>query len=211
MEPRGTLLVASSPQTAPLHTSRHVVYRWPRRIFTRMAEVNIDSKCFKQSVALFHSFPDGEFKIKTLKKSLWVIFAWLTATWANQREPCWLQLFLGSIQLHRIKNPSHTCPTVLFSVPEKDSLCTNEQKKKNNTTTSYRIWSRFAVCKPACFSDCPDPQSSVQQQIHHIDWAAEGAQTDECSLRLRSKLHFFFRLVAAFPIICTMHATVLIF
>lgn len=85
------------------------------------------------------------------------------------------------------------------------------KKKKNNTTTSYRIWSRFAVCKPACFSDCPDPQSSVQQQIHHIDWAAEGAQTDECSLRLRSKLHFFFRLVAAFPIICTMHATVLIF
>lgn len=36
------------------------------------------------------------------------------------------------------------------------------KKKKNNTTTSYRIWSRFAVCKPACFSDCPDPQSSVQ-------------------------------------------------
>lgn len=160
-----------------------------------MAEVNIDCKCFKQSVALFHSFPDGEFKISLFGLYL---FDWrppepirgsrvdCSSSWAPSSSTSLKILPIAVLQYYLV------CQKKILYVPV-------SKKNKNNTTTSYCIWSRFAVCKPACFSDCPDPQSSVQQQIHHIDWAAEGAQTDECSLKLRSKLHIFLLTCSGIP------------
>lgn len=51
-----------------------------------------------------------------------------------------------------------------------------------NTRMHNCIQLYFTVCKPPCFSVSSDPQSSVQQQLRHVDWATERAQTDDSSL-----------------------------
>lgn len=54
------------------------------------------------------------------------------------------------------------------------------------------IWSHFAVCKPACFSSCCDPQSLAS----HISSPAQRAQTDDSSLTNKN-----FKISTAFFVI----------